>query len=365
MSYHPAVTDSGMQEPDFDVALSFAGEDRTYVEQVATILRDRRIKVFYDEFVIAEMWGSDLYEYFDDVYRRRAKFAVIFVSHHYARKAWTNHQRQSAQARALFEQHAYLLPVRLDNTDLPGLRPTVGYVDARKTSPQALVDLIEQKLVTPTSPPPTKRYGVPKGLDERRDLIAARPLAWEYLLFAGVLWDVREALEPKYRDHQLRYVRRSGTVLDSREEAQAFINSAFQTIDAELPRAEDLLSLANQEWAFGPRGEPGDPERIVHLGTRVVEFYEYMLDWAAAIRANTPPEEYRRVFSLLADFVNRPIEMTREFIDRYIEQIGPVPEQLEKGETVQLTLDYVLETDPVVVAEFDKEIKRLKRRRQW
>src|SRR2546430_17441156 len=91
-------------EREFDVALSFAGEDRQYVERVATALRERRVKVFYDEFMLVELWGIDLFSYFDDVYRNRARFAVIFVSKDYVRKTWTSHERQSAQARALSDQ---------------------------------------------------------------------------------------------------------------------------------------------------------------------------------------------------------------------------------------------------------------------
>jgi hypothetical protein len=33
---------------EFDVALSFAGEDRSLVEQVAMALRDTDVKMFYD-----------------------------------------------------------------------------------------------------------------------------------------------------------------------------------------------------------------------------------------------------------------------------------------------------------------------------
>jgi hypothetical protein len=34
----------------YDVALSFAGEDRHYVEQVAEILKRKGISVFYDKY---------------------------------------------------------------------------------------------------------------------------------------------------------------------------------------------------------------------------------------------------------------------------------------------------------------------------
>jgi hypothetical protein len=35
---------------DYDVALSFAGEDREYVNQVAGVLNELGIRVFYDKY---------------------------------------------------------------------------------------------------------------------------------------------------------------------------------------------------------------------------------------------------------------------------------------------------------------------------
>ena len=42
----------------YDVALSFAGEDRHYVERVAKELQRRGIRVFYDKYEQTELWGK-------------------------------------------------------------------------------------------------------------------------------------------------------------------------------------------------------------------------------------------------------------------------------------------------------------------
>jgi hypothetical protein len=120
---------------EYDIALSFAGEDRGYVEEVAGELKARGINVFYDEYEDEKLWGEDLYEHLDKVYRIAARYCVLFISKHYAKKMWTRHERKSAQARAFAENRGYILPVRFDNTELPGILPTVGYLDARKITP--------------------------------------------------------------------------------------------------------------------------------------------------------------------------------------------------------------------------------------
>jgi hypothetical protein len=114
----------------YDVALSFAGEQRSEVVRVAECLKDAGVSVFYDDYEKSTLWGKNLYDHLSDVYQNKARYCVIFASKEYAEKAWTNHERQSAQARALQRKDAeYILPVRFDSTEIPGLLPTIGYLD--------------------------------------------------------------------------------------------------------------------------------------------------------------------------------------------------------------------------------------------
>lgn len=157
---------------EYDVALSFAGEDRDYVEVVADQLRLRGVRVFYDLYEQANLWGKDLYEHLDYVYRRAARYCLLFASTAYADKVWTRHERRSAQARAIEENREYVLPVKFDDTEIPGVLPTVGYVDARSTTAVQLADLISQKLG-----PSVKRHFVPPIPDRLYDKVGARSTA--------------------------------------------------------------------------------------------------------------------------------------------------------------------------------------------
>lgn len=130
----------------YNVALSFAGEEREYVRAVANDLRSKGIDVFFDEYDQVDMWGKDLYEHLHEVYSSKAHYCVIFVSEAYARKNWTTHERRSAQERALRENREYILPARFDSTELPGLLSTVGYIDLRGLSPQEFANVILDKL---------------------------------------------------------------------------------------------------------------------------------------------------------------------------------------------------------------------------
>ena len=131
---------------EYDVALSFAGEDRPYAEDLAKRLRASGYRVFYDEFEQVELWGKNLYDRFSSIYKDKARYCVMFLSQNYVRKVWPNHERQSAQARALQESQEYILPVRIDNTEIPGILGTIGFLDLRTTSIDCVYDALVEKL---------------------------------------------------------------------------------------------------------------------------------------------------------------------------------------------------------------------------
>jgi hypothetical protein len=133
-------------EEAYEVVLSFAGEDRKYAEAVAEYLKNNNVKVFYDKYEEVTLWGKDLTEHLDKVYRGSSRYCVMFISKNYANKVWTTHERRSALAKAIEEKEEYILPARFDNTEIPGIRPTIGYVDLSKKTPEQLGKMVLQKL---------------------------------------------------------------------------------------------------------------------------------------------------------------------------------------------------------------------------
>jgi len=70
----------------------------------------------------------------------------MFLSQHYASKLWTNHEREAAQARAFRENKEYILPVRLDNTTIPGIPQTIAYLSWPPETAETIADAIMAKL---------------------------------------------------------------------------------------------------------------------------------------------------------------------------------------------------------------------------
>lgn len=160
-----------MSNETYDVALSFAGEERDLASTLAHALDERKVRVFFDEFETSQLWGKNLYDFLSEVYSK-ANFCVMFISEAYARKAWTKLERQSAQSRALSEDREYILPLRVDDAEVPGILGTISYVDLRETTIEQVADLISQKIAGLAT---SEERGRPNSKDYFRSLGAKIP----------------------------------------------------------------------------------------------------------------------------------------------------------------------------------------------
>jgi TIR domain len=351
------------EEPtyEFDVAVSFAGEDRELVEGIVSRLKGAGIRVFYDTDYHVAMWGEDLVEYLDQVYRVKARYAVMFISRFYAEKMWTRHERRSALARALEQRSAYVLPVRLDSTDLEGLRPTVGYLDARLVGPDGIVGATLAKLTGTSPAQPTAITRVPRTEAERQQVLLVRPDAWEFLYFAGQLLHARNSIEAKYRDHEIHYASATGEVV-RRADIATYISRRASDAARLASKITRLVSdRAAQERAFGAPDEAGDPDMIAHLAGRWNSAYEEFMDWAASLRGASVPPEYDNSLEFLARYADGPVEQYRTFVDEFVAKVDAIPATLAAGNEVHLEMSLVVSIPDAVQAAYEGEFKRLRR----
>jgi hypothetical protein len=85
----PMLKDGSRADVRYDVCLSFAGENRGVVHSVAKRLATEGIRVFYDEYEKANLWGKDLYAHLDEVYSSAARYCGL--------KNWAFRQRSYYQ----------------------------------------------------------------------------------------------------------------------------------------------------------------------------------------------------------------------------------------------------------------------------
>jgi hypothetical protein len=163
---------------EYDVVISFAGEQRSEAEAIADCLKNAGVKVFYDRYEQANLWGKNLYEHLSEIYQNKGHYCLMLVSAAYASKVWPTHERRNAQARALSQKGEYILPVRFDETEIPGLPSTIGYLRFEEHGAQGICTVLLQKLQGSTATPERPRaiqddvYSEPKEFWEQRRRLA-------------------------------------------------------------------------------------------------------------------------------------------------------------------------------------------------
>ncbi|PWK81887.1 TIR domain-containing protein [Lentzea atacamensis] len=344
-----------MAEYEFDVAPSFAEEDRDRVLPIAQRLKELGVEVFYDKDREVEMWGRDRVEYFSETFSHRARFVLLFSSQHYVSK-WTRLQSRAAMARALEEHTEYVLPIRIDDTPVPGLLPTIAYLDLRKHDEEVIAQAVVEKLAqhrasfTPTTPITPQSVAA---------LVREKPRGWEYLLYVTVVSQGLAGLESKYREHFLRYAPRNGAVehgtgIDLIRDRNVLLSEIIKVA------VDTVFTGETQEAAFGAPGEAGDPERIVHLGELFVRTFDEILEWARGIHGTSYAHEQARIAARVqARFADQQL-LAMHGVAQDLRQVADtLVERLTAGEPINITVPLVFSVDPELEDEFRQALDRL------
>mgnify|MGYP000928406753 CR=1 FL=1 len=82
------------RDKEFDVALTFAGEDRPFVEKLKECLKRLDYSVFYDFDQQHNILGQDVEDYLSPIYSKKCRYVVVVVGEEYGNKHWTRLEYQ-------------------------------------------------------------------------------------------------------------------------------------------------------------------------------------------------------------------------------------------------------------------------------
>lgn len=83
----------------YDVALSFAGEDRAFAQALFDELEERGLTVFYDHTEQARILGEDLERFFAPIYAADADYVVVILGPSYGERRWTRFESDAFSNR--------------------------------------------------------------------------------------------------------------------------------------------------------------------------------------------------------------------------------------------------------------------------
>ncbi|MDH1804534.1 TIR domain-containing protein [Aeromonas caviae] len=104
------------------------------------------MSVFYDFDQQAQLWGSNVRVKLAEVYANDALFMVVFLSESYPERDWTDFELSVGKEAAEKRTTDYLLPLRLDDVKVVGVKSTIGYVDLREVGVKKAAELVSEKV---------------------------------------------------------------------------------------------------------------------------------------------------------------------------------------------------------------------------
>jgi hypothetical protein len=132
----------------FDVALSFPGEIRPYVESVAKELVSLLGfgRVFYDNFFKSQLAQPNLDILLQDIYRNRSKLIVAFLCKSYSEKEWCGLELRAVRDLIKAKKDKMVMYIRTDQGEVPGVFSTDGFIDANDHTPAEVAKFIVERL---------------------------------------------------------------------------------------------------------------------------------------------------------------------------------------------------------------------------
>jgi hypothetical protein len=164
---------------DADVAVSFAGEQREYVEEFVRECQSRGLNVLYDRDMTLDLWGKNLIFEFRKIYGgSQPRFVVPFISKEYLAKPYPMDEFAAAVEQSFRRAEVYILPVVVGDVAPPRelLNPATGYLEADAHSPAQLAEMVVAKVGRPTSAAATPFRApriAPTSFDPRSMLVSA------------------------------------------------------------------------------------------------------------------------------------------------------------------------------------------------
>lgn len=123
---------------EFDIAISFAGENEEIAKKIYQLIKEKfdNFTVFYSNKEEIELTGANVEEVFEEVFTN-ANQVIVVISKDYKEKEWTRYEWDIIRQRNKLKK---FIPIRLDDTSLVGLPSNI--IDYRNTDLYKFVDIV-------------------------------------------------------------------------------------------------------------------------------------------------------------------------------------------------------------------------------
>ena len=160
----------------FRVALSFSGDKRAFVRQVADILSKRfgQDKILYDRYHAEEFARPNLATYLPSLYYDDTELVVVVLCKDYEKKDWCGLEWKAISGRLKKQEMRDVMLCRFDKVELEGSFGLYGYLDLDDMTPKEAAKRIIKRLKINKNSLKNPKLGEAKTRSEKRSKVPPR-----------------------------------------------------------------------------------------------------------------------------------------------------------------------------------------------
>lgn len=128
---------------EFDIAISFAGENRELARHIADQIQMLDCAVFFDELYEANYLGTAWRKQFEDIFKNRSRVVVCVLDVHHADKIWPTFERECFTPRVA---DGAVIPIFLDNSVFPGIPADIVGIRFVRDESKSLEDQVTDEV---------------------------------------------------------------------------------------------------------------------------------------------------------------------------------------------------------------------------
>lgn len=191
-------------------------------------------------------------------------------------------------------------------------------------------------------------------------ILLERPFAWEAKLLVSVLKHELASQATLRRDIKYGLKVSGGRHFEDLGTTIHWLRLQLGKARVFAESCAALLNSAVQE-AMGPIGNPGDPELLVYVGSRLGQLVRKMREWQLELAEAEVDEPLRRLFSMVSRFCDEPITKIEALPQRTEVEAAKAEEIKAAGGVPHLNLSINLELGDDFLRELSAEFARLDR----
>lgn len=129
----------------YDLAISYASEQLSYVQEFADCMIENGFHIFLDRYNTGRLLSTFLHEELYSIFKKESRHIILFISDEYPTKPHALWEARTTVVRSIFQPACFTV-VRFSDAIVPCVDESYLFLDANQLSPKEIAEIMSSRL---------------------------------------------------------------------------------------------------------------------------------------------------------------------------------------------------------------------------